>query len=179
MLLIPIWSCLFILVRRDYLINFFSLLLGVLTFVVISVVIPPVIAWWHIVPSIASVIFPVTICLPTCIIIVVGVTLVRNIDVEVDNRWVVPYSPLLSKTFKAHINVEYCNSVKSIKYIYKYVNKGSDMAVFGVENRTGSIDEINQYQLGRYISNNFFILQYGTNPIIHENSSIIIIEIIV
>ena len=43
----------------------------------------------------------------------------RNIDVEIDNRWVVPYSPLLSKTFKAHINVEYCNSVKSIKYICK------------------------------------------------------------
>ncbi|CAI6346155.1 unnamed protein product [Macrosiphum euphorbiae] len=79
---------------------------------------------------------------------------VRNIDVEVDNRWVVPYSPLLSKTFKAHINVEYCNSVKSIKYICKYVNKGGDMAVFGVENRTRTIDEINQYQLGRYISSN-------------------------
>ncbi|GFU94212.1 ATP-dependent DNA helicase [Trichonephila clavipes] len=54
---------------------------------------------------------------------------VRNIDIEVDNRWIVPYSPLLSKTFKAHINVEYCNSVKSIKYICKFVNKGSDMAV--------------------------------------------------
>ncbi|CAI6352511.1 unnamed protein product [Macrosiphum euphorbiae] len=84
---------------------------------------------------------------------------VRNIDVEVDNRWVVPYSPLLSKLFKAHINVEYCNSVKSIKYICKYVNKGSDMAVFDVENITGSIDEINQYQLGRYISSNEAILR--------------------
>ncbi|XP_024874095.1 uncharacterized protein LOC112456045, partial [Temnothorax curvispinosus] len=59
---------------------------------------------------------------------------VRNNNIEVDNRWVVPYSPLLSETFKAHINVKYCNSVKSIKYICKYVNKGSDMAVFGVEN---------------------------------------------
>ncbi|GFX67059.1 ATP-dependent DNA helicase [Trichonephila clavipes] len=57
---------------------------------------------------------------------------VRNIDIEADNRWIVPYSPLLSKTFKAHINVEYCNSVKSIKYICKYVNKGNDMAVFGL-----------------------------------------------
>ena len=42
-----------------------------------------------------------------------------------DNQWVVPNSPLLSKTFNAHINVEYYNSVKAIKYICKYVNKGS------------------------------------------------------
>lgn len=38
---------------------------------------------------------------------------------EFDNQWVVPYSPLLSKTYKAHINVELCSSVKSIKYICK------------------------------------------------------------
>ncbi|GFQ93003.1 helitron_like_N domain-containing protein [Trichonephila clavata] len=57
--------------------------------------------------------------------------LTNNIDV--DNRWVVPYSPLLLKTYNAHINVEYCNSVKAIKYICKYVNNGSDIAVFEVE----------------------------------------------
>ena len=56
----------------------------------------------------------------------------RNGTLDIDNRWVVPYCPLLSKTFKAHINVEYCHSVKSIKYICKYVNKGSDMAIFGL-----------------------------------------------
>jgi hypothetical protein len=44
-------------------------------------------------------------------------------DIEIDNRWIVPYSPILSKTFKAHINVESCYSVKSIKYICKYVTK--------------------------------------------------------
>ncbi|KAG8235757.1 hypothetical protein J437_LFUL015378 [Ladona fulva] len=31
-------------------------------------------------------------------------------QVEVDNRWVVPYTPLLSKMFEAHITAEYCNS---------------------------------------------------------------------
>ena len=61
----------------------------------------------------------------------------RKGEIEVDNRWIVPYSPLLSKTFKAHINVEYCNSVKSIKYICKYVNKGTDMAVFTVQAKGG------------------------------------------
>jgi len=56
----------------------------------------------------------------------------------------------LSKTYKVHINVEYCNSINFIKYIFKYVNKGSDMAVFGVQpensdrNRVHVIDEIAQ-----------------------------------
>ncbi|GFX48926.1 uncharacterized protein LOC104236095 [Trichonephila clavipes] len=92
---------------------------------------------------------------------------VRNIDIEVDNRWIVPYSPLLSKTFKAHINVECCKSVKSIKYICKYVNKGSDMAVFGIGNVAAPLDEINQYQLGRYISSNEAVWRILSFPI-HE-----------
>lgn len=79
---------------------------------------------------------------------------VRDHDIDVDNRWMVPYSPLLSKTYKAHINVEYCNSVKSIKYICKYVNKGSDMAVFGVSAENRVTDEITQFQIARYISSN-------------------------
>ncbi|GFY32140.1 helitron_like_N domain-containing protein [Trichonephila clavipes] len=98
---------------------------------------------------------------------------VRNIDIEVDNRWIVPYSPLLSKTFKAHINVEYCNSVKSIKYICKYENKGSDMAVFGVGNTAAPLDEINQYQLGRYISSNEAVWRILSFPI-HERHPTVI-----
>lgn len=78
---------------------------------------------------------------------------VHNQEIEIDNRWIVPYSPLLSKIFNAHVNVEYCNSVKSIKYICKYVYKGSDMAVFAVDGEN-SIDEVTQYQMGRYVSSN-------------------------
>ena len=37
-----------------------------------------------------------------------------NHYIKVDSQWVVPNSPLLSKTYNAHINVEYCNSVKAI-----------------------------------------------------------------
>jgi len=73
----------------------------------------------------------------------------RN-DVIIDNSWVVPYSPILCKMFDAHINVEYCNSVKSIKYICKYVHKGSDMAVFGLQNQNSN-DEVSTYELARYI----------------------------
>ena len=52
---------------------------------------------------------------------------------KVDNRWIVPYSPLLLKIFKAHINIEFCNSIKSIKYVCKYINKGSDAAIFTLQ----------------------------------------------
>ncbi|GBM51868.1 hypothetical protein AVEN_239962-1 [Araneus ventricosus] len=47
---------------------------------------------------------------------------------SIDNRWVVPYNPWLLKKFNAHINVEVCASVKSVKYLYKYVYKGRDAA---------------------------------------------------
>lgn len=66
----------------------------------------------------------------------------------VDNSWVVPYNALLLKTFNAHINVEYCHSVKSIKYICKYVYKGSDCTEFNLS------DEVESFRDGRYISTN-------------------------
>ena len=72
---------------------------------------------------------------------------------DVDNRWIVPYCPWLTKSFDAHINVEFCHSVKSIKYICKYINKGSDAAMFNID-RAEARDEITQYQLGRYVSTN-------------------------
>ncbi|XP_055605588.1 uncharacterized protein LOC129753765 [Uranotaenia lowii] len=90
---------------------------------------------------------------------------INNVELDIDNRWVVPYSPLLSKTFNAHINVEFCSSVKSIKYICKYVHKGSDMAVFRIENSNSNVspvnknDEITLYQTGRYISSNEAVWQ--------------------
>ncbi|XP_029655167.1 uncharacterized protein LOC115228835 [Octopus sinensis] len=71
-------------------------------------------------------------------------------EITVDNRWIVPYNPLLSKIFDAHINVEFCNSIRSIKYVCKYINKGSDQAIFSIEQR----DEPTFYQHGRYICSN-------------------------
>ena len=81
---------------------------------------------------------------------------VNQLDIEVDNRRVVPLSPLLPNTFKAHINVEYCHSVKSIKYFCKYVTKGSGIVVFGVAAETSN-DEITHFQMGRYGSSNVAI----------------------
>ena len=44
----------------------------------------------------------------------------KKVNYTADNRWIVPYNPFLSKTFKCHINVEFSSSVRSVKYICKY-----------------------------------------------------------
>ena len=44
----------------------------------------------------------------------------------VDNSWVVPYNPAMSLKYNAHINFELCASIRSVKYLYKYIYKGPD-----------------------------------------------------
>lgn len=85
-----------------------------------------------------------------------SVKLRNGSQVSVDNSWVVPYSPVLLKTFNAHINVEACGSVRAIKYICKYINKGSDQAIFNFRSSESSnpVDEVQTFQSGRYVSSN-------------------------
>ena len=68
---------------------------------------------------------------------------------DVNNLWVVPYSPYLIWKYRCHINVESIASVKAIKYIYKYVYKGHDRATmeFGC-----CKDEVKLYLDSRYVS---------------------------
>jgi len=88
-------------------------------------------------------------------------------EVEVDNRWVVPYCPILSSMFQAHINIEWCHSVRSIKYICKYINKGSDQAIFNVQGKVPVQDEVQAFQLGRYLCSSEAIWRILNFPI-HE-----------
>ena len=53
---------------------------------------------------------------------------------EVDDKWIIPYNPWLLRHMNCHLNLEICSSVKSIKYVLKYVHKGSDQATFQVTN---------------------------------------------
>ncbi|GBM36920.1 hypothetical protein AVEN_14901-1 [Araneus ventricosus] len=70
---------------------------------------------------------------------------------SIDNRWVVPYNPWLLQKFNAHINVEVCASVKSVKYLYKYVYKGHDVASKKIQ-KEGALDhdEILSFVEGRW-----------------------------
>lgn len=67
----------------------------------------------------------------------------------VDNRFVVPYNPYLLLKYDAHINVEACTSIKSIKYVYKYIYKGYDAA--NVVVRSASEDEFVHDELSLHV----------------------------
>lgn len=80
-------------------------------------------------------------------------------DIVVDNRYVVPYNPNLLKTFQAHINMEWCNHIISVKYLLEYINLGYDRitpTVFAKDcNGTSgdiNVDEIKQYIDCKYLS---------------------------
>ncbi|XP_037924355.1 uncharacterized protein LOC119660049 [Hermetia illucens] len=93
-------------------------------------------------------------------------------DFVVDNSWIVPYSPLTWKTIKTRCNVEYCNSVKSIKCIYKYVTKDNDMTVFGIQS-SNTNDEIARYQVGCEVNCNEAIWLIFALPT-HERHPIVV-----
>ena len=88
-----------------------------------------------------------------------GRTITKN-EIIIDNRCIVPYNPKLLKKYQAHINIEWCNQSTSIKYLFKYINKGYDrVTVVMVHDDNGTIphantpnDEIKEYLDCRYES---------------------------
>ena len=90
-----------------------------------------------------------------------GIT-TRRQNVDLDNGYVVPHNRLLCMRFYAHINVEYYEWTMLIKYLFKYISKGTDRIITHITRRIGGtepstsasatqIDEIQNYQDARYI----------------------------
>ncbi|KAL6538981.1 hypothetical protein OROMI_025307 [Orobanche minor] len=76
-----------------------------------------------------------------------GSTIEKN-GVSLDNRFIVSYNHYMLLKYQAHINVEYCNQSRAIKYLFKYIIKGNDRITArfftsGVDDEgTGRDDEI-------------------------------------
>ena len=64
----------------------------------------------------------------------------------VDARDIVPYNPYLSKKYQCHLNVEFCGTIKAVKYLYKYTYKGHDRCALEFQ-----YDEVKRYEDARYV----------------------------
>lgn len=101
--------------------------------------------------------------------------IVRKNDCFLDNRWVVPYNKWLSKKYQAHINVEICSTITSVKYLYKYVYKGHDCAAIRLhannENNQQS-NEIERFINCRYVSPPEAMLRLHELPLYQKSHAI-------
>ncbi|XP_018462957.1 uncharacterized protein LOC108834093 [Raphanus sativus] len=83
--------------------------------------------------------------------------------IDIDNRYIIPYNPQLLLKYQAHINVEWCNQSRAIKYLFKYINKGNDRVTAKLQQDSANggssentsqnvVDEIKRFIDCRYIS---------------------------
>jgi hypothetical protein len=63
--------------------------------------------------------------------------------VELDNHWVVLHNVYLSTKYNVHINVEVCNNICVVKYLFKYVYKGHDHAIVEISHQSDNAIEGN------------------------------------
>ncbi|XP_071727887.1 uncharacterized protein [Rutidosis leptorrhynchoides] len=82
--------------------------------------------------------------------------------VKLDNNYVVPYNRKLCFMFQAHINVDCCGSTMLIKYLFKYISKGTDRVATRISRPLGTasspvpavsqpVDEIQNFIDARFI----------------------------
>jgi len=78
------------------------------------------------------------------------ITSTRNYRFVYDNCCVVPYNTHLSWRYQARINDKVCVSVQVIKYIHKYIYKGSDHASHQLQ-ETNNANKVKRHLHGYYI----------------------------
>ncbi|XP_074364762.1 uncharacterized protein LOC141705743 [Apium graveolens] len=82
--------------------------------------------------------------------------------VSLDNKFGVPYNRDLLVRFQCHINLEICNSSRSLKYLFKYFLKGHDTGtmllkkntssqVSAQEKKAKSLNEVKDFLDSRYV----------------------------
>jgi hypothetical protein len=79
---------------------------------------------------------------------------VRN--AKLDNRWAIPFNPSLLMLYNCHINIEICSSIKTVKYMYKYIYKSPNGASYTVDKSDNGdkvvIDKIKRFRDARCVT---------------------------
>ena len=88
---------------------------------------------------------------------------------KINNRQIILYNLYLTTKYYTYINVEIYASVKSIKYIYKYIYKGNNYATLQLIDG----DKVSQYLQGYYIGPSKAIQQLFKFPLYKEFPPII------
>jgi hypothetical protein len=73
----------------------------------------------------------------------------------ITNQFVVPYNPYLLKVFASHINFEVVTSMKSVKYVNKYIHKAPSQAAYDLITNSGGVwnsNEVIDHVEGRYMT---------------------------
>jgi hypothetical protein len=74
-------------------------------------------------------------------------------DVELDNCWVVSHNVYLFTKYDAHINVEVCNNIRVVKYLFKYVYKRHDHATVEISCQSNNATEGNVVEANEILKN--------------------------
>ena len=108
-----------------------------------------------------------------------AVKMVKGKQIVVDNSMVVPYNSFLSKKFGAHINVEFCESVVAVKYVYKYITKGPDRCLMstrvgegGEQIEVENVNEVQQFVDARYLGASEAVLKILRLPVHYRSHSV-------
>ncbi|XP_072077883.1 uncharacterized protein [Arachis hypogaea] len=83
---------------------------------------------------------------------------INKSGIDIDNQYVMPHNRKLLLKYRAHVNVEWCNQLRSIEYLFKYMNKGHDRVTASfyksaaTDAEEDDCDEVSMYYDCRYIS---------------------------
>ena len=72
----------------------------------------------------------------------------NRMEIKINNHFIVPYNRAWLRSLRAHVKVELCSLVKVIKYVLKYVIKGTDgdLALYAHQGENSKHDEIKAYR---------------------------------
>lgn len=101
----------------------------------------------------------------------------RHGDRLITSQWVVPYNPYLSLRYNAHVNVEICCSVQSVKYLFRYIYKGHDRQIVRADDQIHVDNEIETYQDLRSIGASEAAWRLFDIPMSHRQPNVVALPV--